>query len=286
MSAVSVRTLQERARLGLQINLPLTVQILCGFLRNELEKFGFTRGVVNLSGGIDSALTAYLAARALGPQNVLALLLPYRESSPQSRLDAERVAKDLGMHHAVVDITPMADAYFASRPHLTPKRRGNVMARLRMIILYDHSEEFGGLPLGTSNKTELLLGYGTLFGDMASAINPLGDLFKTQVRQLARHVGVPEAIIAKPPSADLWQGQSDEGELGFTYEAVDQLLYLLVDERYSPASLVAAGFAEPFVRRVTDLIQRMQYKRRPPIIAKVSQRTIEREFRYPRDWGR
>jgi len=180
----------------------------------------------------------------------------------------------------------MVEPYFAAHPDLTPKRRGNIMARMRMIVIYDHSEAFQGLVLGTSNKTELLLGYGTLWGDMASAINPIGDLYKTQVRQLARALGVPRPILEKAPSADLWVGQSDEGELGFTYEAVDRLLYLLVDERYPPEELEREGIDPAFVRRVQRLVQGSQFKRRLPLIAKVSQRTIDRDFRYPRDWGR
>ncbi|HEX9920560.1 MAG TPA: NAD(+) synthase, partial [Candidatus Methylomirabilis sp.] len=153
-------------------------------------------------------------------------------------------------------------------------------------ILYDHSAVLSALVLGTSNKSELMLGYGTLYGDMASAINPLGDLFKTQVWQLARHVGVPEEIMQKKPSADLWEGQTDEEELGFTYEEVDQVLMLMIDKRYEIADLVGAGFDEKFVRKVFEMVQSSQFKRRLPVIAKVSGRTIDRDFRYPRDWGR
>ncbi len=278
--------LVAKARSALQLNLPLTERILHSFLQNEVRKFGFSRVVLNLSGGIDSALSAFLAAGALGPENVLALLLPYRESNPDSLNDGYGVVEELGIPSKVIEITPLVDPYFAEFRDMDVKRRGNVIARTRMIVLYDHTVEFNGLPLGTSNKTELLLGYSTLHGDMASAVNPIGDLYKAQVRQLSRHLGVPEPIMAKPPSADLWPGQSDENELGFTYEDVDHVLYLLVDERYSPGELVAAGFDEEFVGYVTRMVQAMQYKRRPPIIAKLSQRTIERDFRYPRDWGR
>lgn len=278
--------LVAKARTALDLNLPLTVEILHSFIRNEVHKFGFTRAVLNLSGGIDSALSAYLAAGALGPENVLALLLPYRESNPDSRADAEAVVADLDIPSKLLEITPLVDPYFAEFADIDVKRRGNVMARARMIVLYDQSVAFDSLPLGTSNKTELLLGYSTLHGDMASAVNPIGDLYKTQVRQLSRHLGIPQPIIEKPPSADLWPGQSDEGELGFAYEDVDHVLYLLVDERYRPDDLVAAGFEREFVTYVTRTVQGMQYKRRPPIIAKLSQRTIERDFRYPRDWGR
>ena len=275
-----------KAHGALKLNLPLTVEILHSFIRNEVHKFGFTRAVLNLSGGIDSALSAYLAASALGAENVLALLLPYRESNPDSQADAETVVESLGISSKLIEITPLVDSYFADFPDMDVKRQGNVMARARMIVLYDQSVAFESLPLGTSNKTELLLGYSTLHGDMASAVNPIGDLYKTQVRQLSRHLGIPQQIIEKPPSADLWPGQSDEGELGFMYEDVDHLLYLLVDERYRPGELMAAGFDEEFVGDVTRLVRSMQYKRRPPIIAKLSQRTIERDFRYPRDWGR
>jgi NAD+ synthase len=159
------------------------------------------------------------------------------------------------------------------------------MARERMTVLYDHSARWGALVLGTSNKTELLLGYGTLHGDMASALNPIGDLYKTQVWALAETVGVPAPIVAKQPSADLWQGQTDEHELGFGYREVDRLLYLMVDERWGTDELVAAGFAADFVERVHGMVQRSQFKRRLPVIAKVSQRTIDRDFRYARDWG-
>lgn len=286
MNAETKSDLVTKARTALDLNLPLTVEILYSFIRNEVHKFGFTRAVLNLSGGIDSALSAYLAAGALGRENVLALLLPYRASNPDSRSDAEAVVEALGISAKLLDITPLVDPYFAEFADMDVKRRGNVMARARMIVLYDQSVAFDSLPLGTSNKTELLLGYSTLHGDMASAVNPIGDLYKTQVRQLSRHLGIPQPIIEKPPSADLWPGQSDEGELGFAYEDVDHLLYLLVDERYRPEELIEDGFERQFVEDVTRVVQSMQYKRRPPIIAKLSQRTIERDFRYPRDWGR
>jgi len=260
--------------------------ILTGFIDNEVRKAGFERVVVGLSGGVDSALSAFLAAEALGPQNVWAILMPYRTSSPESVEHARLVVNTLGVHSLAVDITPMVDAYFAGFPDADQMRRGNKMARERMTILFDHSARLGGLVLGTSNKTELLLGYGTLYGDMASAINPLGDLYKTQVRQLARHLKVPAVIVEKQPSADLWAGQTDEGELGFTYEAVDKVLYLLVDQRYEVADLVAERFDEKIVHAIYQKVQASQYKRRLPVIAKVSARTIDRDFRYPRDWGR
>ena len=237
-------------------------KILTGFVDNEVRKAGFERVVVGLSGGVDSALSAFLAAEALGPQNVWAILMPYRTSSSESVEHARLVVNTLGVHSLTVDITPMVDAYFAGFPDADHMRRGNKMARERMTILFDHSARLAGLVLGTSNKTELLLGYGTLHGDMASAINPLGDLYKTQVRQLARHLKVPTVIVEKQPSADLWAGQTDEAELGFTYEEVDKVLYLLVDQRYEVADLVAEGFDEKFVRAVYHKVQASQYKSR------------------------
>lgn len=271
----------------LLINCEMVRKVLTGFIDNEVRKAGFERVVVGLSGGVDSSLSAFLAAEALGPRNVWGILMPYRTSNPESAEHAGLVVEALGINGLTVDITPMIDAYFAMFPDAEQVRRGNKMARERMTILFDHSARLGALVLGTSNKTELLLGYGTLHGDMASALNPLGDLYKTQVRQLARHLKVPAVIVEKQPSADLWVGQTDEAELGFTYEEVDRVLHLLVDQRYEAAELIAEeSFDEKFVHAVSRKIQSSQYKRRLPIIAKISSRTIDRDFRYPRDWGR
>jgi NAD+ synthase len=267
-------------------NTTLLRELLTGFIRNEVQKTGLTRVVVGLSGGVDSALSAMLAAEALGPGNVLAVLMPYKSSHSDSQVHAERIVEKSGIESLLVDISPQIDAYFEQFPEADSRRRGNKMARERMTILYDQSARWSGLVLGTSNKTELLLGYGTLYGDMASAINPLGDLYKTQVWALAEAIGVPPVIVAKVPSADLWVGQTDEGELGFTYREVDKLLYLMVDQRYTKPELVAAGFPERFVDDVAQRIMASQFKRRLPVIAKVSQRTIDRDFRYSRDWGK
>jgi NAD+ synthase len=272
--------------ISLSRNCDLLRRVLTGFIANEVRKAGFSRVVVGLSGGVDSSLSAFLGAEALGAENVWGLLMPYRTSSQESREHAEVVVKQLGIQSDVIDITPMVDAYFERFPEADQVRRGNKMARERMTILFDHSAKLKALVLGTSNKTELLLGYSTLYGDMASAINPLGDLYKTQIRQLARYMSVPEVIVRKKPSADLWAGQTDEEELGFTYEQVDQVLYLMVDCRYELPELVEAGFDERFVRAVFAKVQASQYKRRLPLIAKVSSRTIDRDFRYPRDWGK
>jgi NAD+ synthase len=288
MSAPTVPTRTEAEPLDsgeLEINAALVESILVGFLRKEVRRVGFEKVVVGLSGGVDSALVAALAARALGPGNVTAISMPYRLSNPQSLADARAVAETVAIELRVIEITPQVDAYFERHPEADDARRGNKMARERMTILYDQSSAESGLVVGTSNKTELLLGYGTIFGDMASALNPIGDLYKSQVWQLAAHVGVPEQVIKKVPSADLWEGQSDEQELGFAYAAVDRLLFYLVDKRYSAEELVEMGHDRAFVESITRRVRLNQYKRRPPIIAKLSARTIDREFRYPRDWG-
>jgi len=269
----------------LVLNTDITRRVLVAFLRHELQRCGFTKAVLNLSGGVDSSLSCFLVAEALGGENVLTLLLPYRTSAPESAEHALEVVRLTGVHSKTIDITPMVEPYLEQDPQMSSVRRGNVMARMRMIMLYDHTMVWNGLAIGTSNKTELLLGYGTIFGDMASAINPLGDLYKTQVRQMARAVGVPEAIVHKAPSADLWVGQTDEGELGFTYAEVDKLLYLLVDERYTREEAIAAGFEARFVDSVLRKMRTSQFKRVPPIIAKVSRRDVGHDFLYPRDWG-
>lgn len=287
MASTTEATLQSRARHGLRLDAALAEQILVRFITDAISKFGFTRAVVATSGGIDSALTCALAARALGPHNVLALMLPYRTSNPASRGDAETLAQALGVESQVIDVSQAVDGYLEELDGpTTPVRRGNVMARTRMIATYDQSEAFDALVVGTSNKTELLLGYGTLHGDMASAVNPIGDLYKTQVRQLAAALDLPASILEKPPSADLWQGQSDEDELGFTYEIADEVLYLLVDEWHTADEIVAGGYDAGLVADIRRRVRQTQFKRRPPVIAKLSDRTIDRDFRYPRDWGR
>jgi NAD+ synthase len=261
-----------------------TIRILTGFLRHEVERVGWGRVVLGLSGGIDSSVMAALAVRALGPAAVTALLMPFRASHPLSLTHAELMLGTLGIVGEKIDITPMVDAFAQASGASDPLRLGNIMARVRMIVLYDRSAADRGLVLGTSNKTELLLGYGTLHGDMASALNPIGDLYKTQVRALAGHLGIPAAIRRKAPSADLWPAQSDEADLGFSYDEVDRLLALLIDARMSRASVLRAGFSPALVDRVTGMVVRSQFKRRPPVIAKVSTRSIGWDFRYPRDW--
>src|ERR1044071_9328845 len=252
----------------LTINTDVARQILTNFIKSEVYRVGYTRVVINLSGGLDSALSCALAAEALGPENVFALRLPYRTSSKESLEHAQLVIDQFRVQCETIDITDMVDPLIAHDHEMSKMRKGNIMARTRMIALYDQSEVFKGLPIGTSNKTEILLGYTTMWGDMASALNPIGDLYKTQVRQLSRAMNIPGPIIDKPPSADLWLGQTDEGELGFTYEEVDKLLYLLVDQRYSAQECVEEGFDPNFVSAVTARVRRNQFKRMMPPIAK------------------
>ncbi len=275
----------EPLEVDLSINAELVAAILTRFIQSEIRRAGFSRAVVGLSGGIDSSVVTTLAARALGPENVLAVTMPYKTSSEETRRDSQAVIEQLGVRTVECPITAQIDAYFSRWPDAGQLRLANKCARERMTVLYDQSAAFAALVAGTSNKSELLLGYGTQFGDMASAINPVGDLYKTQLYQLAAHLGVPPPILSKAPTGDLWVGQTDEGELGFSYAEVDRLLVLLVDRRWRRAELLRAGFAAEFVDRVALMIRRNHYKRRMPVIAKLSHRTMDRDFRYARDWG-
>ncbi len=268
----------------LHLDYAIVEDILKAFLLNEIRKFGFNSIVLGLSGGIDSAVVCELAVRALGPDNVLALKMPYASSSPDSLEHAELMIRKLGIRAEEVSITPVVDAFFSTVPSGQLLRRGNIMARTRMVFLYDVSARDGRLVAGTSNKTELLLGYGTMFGDMASAVNPIGDLYKTQIRGLARHLGIPEELIVKAPSADLWEGQSDEDDLGFSYEAVDLLLFMMLEKRMDKQAVLNEGIPEPFYDRVRKMVVRNQNKRMMPVIAKISGRTPGIDFRYARDW--
>jgi NAD+ synthase len=269
----------------LTINTDLATDILTAFIHSETTRAGFQKVVVGLSGGIDSALSCVLAAKALGPENVLAVRMPYRTSSKDSLEHAQLLIDQFGVQSLTIPISDMADGLINHFPEMDKTRQGNIMARCRMIVLYDQSSAFNGLVVGTSNKTEILLGYSTLFGDSASAFNPIGDLYKTQVRQLAAALQIPAAIIKKAPSADLWADQTDEGELGFTYAEVDKLLYLLVDERYTPEECVEAGYEKNFVETVVKRMRRFHFKRMMPPIAKLGSRTIGYDFLYLRDWG-
>ncbi len=266
----------------LAIDTAVARRVIGQFIRGQLRQAGFERAVLGLSGGIDSALVAYLTAEAIGAEKLFCVMMPYRTSSPASRADAEEVVRRLGAATEVVDISPMVDSFFADDPDATPLRRGNLMARQRMAVLYDRSVTWGGLVVGTGNKTESLIGYTTLFGDNACAFNPIGDLYKSQVRQIAAAMGVPEEIITKAPSADLWPGQTDETEAGFSYPVLDRLLFWRVDKRRSIDEMVELGFEAALVERVDRMIATSEFKRQVPPIAKLGPRTAGVDYLYPR----
>jgi NAD+ synthase len=269
-----------------QIDPARAIEVIVAFIREQMAQAGFSRLVIGLSGGVDSGAVAFLAARAIGAENLLAIRMPYRTSSEASDTDAMRVVDALGCRTERVDITSMVEPMLAliqdEDPGARNVRRGNVMARQRMIVLYDRSAAEDALVIGTSNKTEALLGYGTLHGDMAAALAPIGDLYKTQLRAVARELGVPEEVVSKPPSADLWPGQTDEGELGRSYESLDRALYALVDRRWSVDRCVAAGLPRELVEWVERRVARMEFKRQLPPVAKLSLRTPGIDHLYPR----
>jgi NAD+ synthase len=272
-------------RADIKLNAEHVRELLVRFIRDETTNAGFARAVVGVSGGVDSAVSATLAAEALGKENVLGVMMPYRSSSPKSVEDAKLVIQKAGIRSELVDISRMVDGYCEERSVTDALRRGNVMARMRMIVLYDLSAREKALVIGTSNKTEILVGYGTQHGDLASAINPVGDLYKSQIWQLAEALGIPKQVIEKAPTADLWEGQTDEGEMGVTYARLDALLFEMIDERHTDEELNGMGFESELIKRVRGLIQKNQFKRRPPVIAKISYRTVNVDFRYVRDWG-
>jgi NAD+ synthase len=262
------------------------IEVIVGFIRAQMAQTGFSRLVVGLSGGVDSATVAFLAARALGPDDLLAVRMPYRTSSDSSETDALRVVEAIGCRTERVEITSMVEPMLAlvtgGDEASLNVRRGNVMARQRMIVLYDRSAAFDALVIGTSNKTEALLGYGTLHGDMAAGLAPIGDLYKTQLRAVAGELGVPQEILDKPPSADLWPGQTDEDELGRSYDLLDRALFALVDRRWSADRCVTAGLDRALVEWVAGRVARMEFKRQPPPVAKLSLRTPGFDHLYPR----
>jgi len=267
----------------MKISAPFVEKVLCAFIREEFHKFGFSKGIVGLSGGLDSSVCAALAAKALGKKNVLGMILPYRDTFGKDVEDARALARKLGIRTRLLDISPMVDAYFSRYPTEDRVRIGNKMARERMSILYDHSVLEKALILGTSNKTELLIGYGTIHGDMACAINPLGDLYKSQVRALGAYLRLPPRILKKTPTAGLWPGQTDEDEIGLSYSEIDAILYELVDERRSAKEVIASGFKKEAVEKIEALIVSSEFKRKMPPIAKISSRTVGHDFLYSYD---
>ena len=266
----------------LAIDTDVARRVIAEFIRGQLGQAGFERAVLGLSGGVDSALVAYLVAEAIGADRLMCVLMPYRTSSPASRVDAEEVVRRLGCASELVDISPMVDGFYDEGSDASAVRRGNFMARMRMAVLYDRSVTFGGLVVGTGNKTESLIGYTTVFGDSACAFNPVGDLYKSQVRQLSAAIGVPAEIITKAPSADLWPGQTDEAEAGFSYPELDRLLFWQIDKRRSVDEVIALGFAPELVERVSRMVAGAEFKRQVPPIAKLGPRTAGVDYLYPR----
>jgi NAD+ synthase len=269
----------------LLIDTAVARRLIVEFIRGHMQQTGFERAVLALSGGIDSALVAYLTAEAIGADNLLCVLMPYRTSSAASRTDAEEIVRRLGCHSRLIEITPMVDGYFddaLAGEDASRLRRGNFAARMRMAVVYDQSVTWRGLVMGTSNKTESLLGYTTIFGDSAAALLPIGDLYKSQVRQLAATMGVPDAVLSKPPTADLWAGQTDEEEVGLPYAEIDRLLYWMVERRRGREELLQMGFEPAKIERVERLVVGSEFKRQTPPIAKVSPRTAGVDYLYPR----
>jgi len=261
------------------------VEVLVNFIAEELHKAGFNKAVIGLSGGIDSSFTAFLAQKALGKENVIGISMPYRTTSESSKEDARLVGKILRIEFHEIDITKQIDLYFKLFPDADKVRKGNKMARERMSILYDFAHANNALVIGTSNKSESLIGYCTRWGDGAHDIDPLGDLYKTQIWDLAEYIGVPEKIVKKKPSADLWPGQTDEGEIGMTYHILDQILFCHVDLRLERDDIIKLGYPENLVDTTIEKIRKSQFKRRMSIICKISQRTVDKDFLYLRDWG-
>jgi NAD+ synthase len=276
----------------LAIDTDVARRVIAEFIRGQLRQAGFEQALVGLSGGIDSALVAFLVAEAVGPERLHVVLMPYRTSSPASQADAETVVAALGCSSELIEISAMVDGYFgtgassgavgSSATPASDLRRGNFAARMRMAVLYDRSVVHGGLVVGTGNKTESLIGYTTLFGDSACAFNPIGDLYKSQVRQLAMAMGVPETIVRKAPTADLWPGQTDEAEGGFDYPTLDRLLFWRIDKRRSDEEMSALGFDRAMVDRVDRMVAGAEFKRQVPPIAKLGPRTTGVDYLYPR----
>jgi len=253
----------------LDLNLKEVHNELVEFLRESFKKAGFSKAVLGLSGGIDSALVAYLLRDALGKENVFAIMMPYKSSNPDSLNHAKLVVEDLGINSKTIEITDMIDAYFKNEKEATSLRMGNKMARERMSILFDYSSKENALVIGTSNKTEIYLGYSTQFGDSACALNPIGDLYKTNIWDLSRYLKIPNELIEKKPSADLWEGQTDEQEMGLTYKEADQVLYRMLEENKKVEEVLAEGFNKDLVDNILRRMNRSEYKRRMPLIAKI-----------------
>lgn len=269
-----------------KINCEITTKVISLFIRDFFQKNGFNYAVIGVSGGIDSAVALDLTSRAIGNQNTFALLMPFKSSSSESLIHGKLMCEKIDVDFKIVDISPAIDSYFSKFPTKNKILIGNKCARERMSVLYDFSERKKALVVGTSNKSELLIGYSTLFGDSAAALLPIGDLYKTEIYELAEYLNIPKKIIEKNPSADLWKDQTDEGEIGMTYKELDEILFLLVDKRIPKESLKKQGFSGEKIDKIWKMIVNSQFKRTLPQVTKIHSRTIGMDFRYPRDWNR
>ena len=270
----------------LDINFDIAEKVVVRFIRDSVRKNNFTNAIIGVSGGLDSAVVLALTVRALGGNHTRALLLPYRSSSEDSLVHGKMLCEQSKVKYEVIDISPEIDAYFERFPAKDRVLVGNKCARERMSILYDFSARHKALVVGTSNKSELLIGYSTLFGDSAAAFFPIGDLYKTQLFEFARFLKIPEAIVEKKPSADLWKDQTDEGEIGVSYRELDEILYCLVDLRKKIAEIKNLGYSETTIKKIQKMVINSQYKRTMPPVAKLQNRTIGIDFRYLRDWNK
>lgn len=275
---------REEVAARLRLDPELACAALTRFLRDAVEMAGARGLVVGVSGGVDSALAVALAVRGLGRERVHGFFLPYRESDPSSRVHALEVAASVGLVLREIDITPQIDAFFErEEPDADRVRRGNKLARERMSVLFDQAKKLDCLVLGTSNKTEILLGYSTVFGDNASSLNPNGDLYKQQIWALSEHLDLPKSVVGKKPSADLWPGQTSESELGFDYALADEVLYLLFDQGLSAAETIERGYPEPVVSKIVERERTHRFKRRLMLIARLSGSAVNLDREIPRD---
>jgi NAD+ synthase len=273
----------DKDKISLKQDTQFVLRVIAKFIQEEVNKYGFNGGVIALSGGLDSSVVSMLSYQALDGK-IRLLFMPYGENSIASK-DASSIASLLNISLETYNLKEIADKIFLERKIDDKLRKGNILARLRMSLLFDVSAREKALVIGTSNKSELLIGYSTWFGDSAAGIQPIGDLYKTQVRELAKCVGVPDEIIKKPPSAELWEGQSDEEEIGISYDDLDKILYLYVDKRFNEEEIIKMGFEANLVRKVILRTKKALYKLRTPVICKLSDRTIGIDYRYSKEVG-
>lgn len=268
----------------LKVNCQLLEKWLVAFLVSEcITVRGIPKAIIGLSGGVDSAVVAVLCAKAFGPENTHVFRMPFRLSSNESLTHAQLIVDQLGLQDRIIDISKAVDGYLENEPDANPTRIGNVCSRMRMIALYDQAAKLGGLPIGTGNKTERLFGYYTWHGDDAPPINPLGDLFKTQIWQLARHLNIPKEIIDKPATADLVKGQTDEGDFGITYDRADLILNAVI-RGYKPNSLLTQGVTQSELDIVLKRLNGTHWKRHLPTVAMLSDSAINEFYLRPVDY--